>query len=391
MYISQNLLLLAGIAPNLVIPSPVPYTDRSSTDVAVPRSMHPVQVIRSLATNPTSQVTAEPGNGSQAEETDDDSDNRDDPNADSDGESIDTDSRGSQAARGGGSAHALSSSKDAKPHVSSSLADAAPAAPAAAAAAASASTPHFAIYAIDGVPPASSLKGVFNVLILAFLCGDADGPKTNGTGVPQIWAGMTTAQRQEYKDAGITVLVSLFGWTAKPTSSKWDPMTTANMMADWVTANGVDGVDVDYEDTVAMDGGIAEAWVISFTTQLRNKLPSPTYILTHAPMAPWFSGSYPGGGYRKIDQAVGGMIDWYNVQFYNAGPEYVDCTSLVQQNDDQTALLQINSEGKVPLNKLVMGKPAANGDGGSYTDITMLSSCIQTAKGAGWGQFHFYG
>lgn len=58
---------------------------------------------------------------------------------------------------------------------------------------------------------------------------------------------MTAPQRQEYKDAGITVLVSLFGWFAKPTSSNWDPTTTANMMAAWVKANGVDGIDVDYE------------------------------------------------------------------------------------------------------------------------------------------------
>ncbi|KAJ7723786.1 hypothetical protein B0H16DRAFT_1737054 [Mycena metata] len=62
----------------------------------------------------------------------------------------------------------------------------------------------------------------------------------------------------------------------------------------------------------------------------------------------------------------------------------VNCTSLVQENPDQTALLLINSEGKVPLNKLVLGKPATNGDGGSYTDITTLNSCIQTAKVAQW-------
>ncbi|KAJ7723772.1 chitinase [Mycena metata] len=227
-------------------------------------------------------------------------------------------------------------------------------------------------------------RSVFNTLILAFLCGDADGPRTNGTGVTQTWAGMTADQRQEYKAAGITILVSLFGWTAKPTSSKWDSTATANMMADWVMANGVDGIDVDYEGTVAMDAGLAEAWVASFTTQLRNRLPSPTYILTHAPMALWWSGTQLGGGYRTIDQTVGGMIDWYNVQFYNAGQQYVNCTSLVQENPDQTALLQINTEGKVPLNKLVLGKPATNGDGGSYTDITTLNSCIQTAKAAQW-------
>jgi len=43
------------------------------------------------------------------------------------------------------------------------------------------------------------------------------------------------------------------------------------------------------------------------------------YILTHGPVAPWFSpgGKFPGGAYLTIDKTVGDLIDWYNVQFYN--------------------------------------------------------------------------
>ena len=42
------------------------------------------------------------------------------------------------------------------------------------------------------------------------------------------------------------------------------------------------------------------------------------YILTHAPVAPWFSpGKFPSGAYLTIDRTVGDLIDWYNVQFYN--------------------------------------------------------------------------
>jgi chitinase len=58
---------------------------------------------------------------------------------------------------------------------------------------------------------------------------------------------MNAAQRQEYKDAGITVLVSLFGATPTPTTSNWNPTDTANIAATWIKANGVDGADVDYE------------------------------------------------------------------------------------------------------------------------------------------------
>ncbi len=85
--------------------------------------------------------------------------------------------------------------------------------------------------------------------MLAFLNGNqASGPSTTNPGVPQTWAALSAAERQEYKDAGITVLVSLFGGNEmEPTTWNWDPTETANMMAEWVKANGVDGVDVDYE------------------------------------------------------------------------------------------------------------------------------------------------
>lgn len=108
-------------------------------------------------------------------------------------------------------------------------------------------------------------------------------------------------------------------------------------------------MDVDYEDFAAMNAGHAEAWLISFTTQLRQLLPSadgyisvsislsplelalmslPRPEVTHAPVAPWFTSAkaiYSGGGYLHINSKVGALIDWYNVQFYNQGVnEYVD-------------------------------------------------------------------
>ena len=43
-----------------------------------------------------------------------------------------------------------------------------------------------------------------------------------------------------------------------------------------------------------MDGGTAEAWLISFTTQLRAQLPASDYIITHARSSPQLS-SIPTG------------------------------------------------------------------------------------------------
>ena len=38
----------------------------------------------------------------------------------------------------------------------------------------------------------------------------------------------------------------------------------------------------DEQDFGAMDSGTAEAWLISFTRQLRAQLPANDYIITHA-------------------------------------------------------------------------------------------------------------
>ena len=93
-------------------------------------------------------------------------------------------------------------------------------------------------------------------------------------------------------------------------------------MAQFVTANQLDGIDVDYEDLTAMNkgDGAAEAWVTTFTQTLRQTLPQGQFILSHAPLGPWFQpGFCPGGCYLTVDKTVGSLIDWYNIQFYNGG------------------------------------------------------------------------
>ncbi|KAJ7081273.1 glycoside hydrolase superfamily [Mycena epipterygia] len=325
----SHLLLLAATSPNLVTSSPVPPTGTSYTTGVSPfaRAVDPFQSLRSVNINLISQSRS-PGN-------------------------VKADS-----AAAGKSALVSAST----PKRTSTLA----------------SAPRFAVYAIDGIPPASSIKGIFNVLILAFLNGgkQTTGAGTDDTGVVQTWVGMSADDRQVYKDAGITVLVSAFGATPRPTTWNWDPTNSANIIAQWVKANGVDGVDVDYEDLEALNGGsgAAETWVITFTTQLKNQL------------GDGFNGKYGGGAYNKIDQTVGSMIDWYHVQFYNTGPAFENCQDLVQQSVDQTAVLQIHNVANVPLNKIVIGKPVTQPDGNDgYIDATTLSSCMQMAtNGTGW-------
>lgn len=254
--------------------------------------------------------------------------------------------------------------------------------------------PHFVVYTdqfisgVTGPPPLSQVKG-FNVVALAFLL--VAGPFDKA----QEWVSLTQAQRQsiksQYSAAGIKLIVSLFGSTDAPTTSGVDPIATANKMAKFVKEFDLDGVDVDYEDFDAINAGDGrgEAWIISFTKQLRTQLPQGQYLLTHAPVAPWFSpGKFGGGAYLTVHKQVGNLIDWYNVQFYNQGSnEYTTCSGLLTKSSNmwpQSALFQIAANG-VTLNKLVIGKPGKSGDASNgFVNPSTLAGCLQQAHANGW-------
>ncbi|KAJ7890534.1 glycoside hydrolase family 18 protein [Mycena olivaceomarginata] len=245
--------------------------------------------------------------------------------------------------------------------------------------------PHFVVYSdsyVSGTngPPAT---------ILSFLL--AAGPWDKA----YEWTTFTDAERAtikgQYAAAGIKLMVSAFGSTDVPTSSNLNPVTMATTMGNWVKKYNLDGIDIDYEDFNAFDvgDGKAEAWLISFTTQLRTILPQGQYIITHAPVAPWFSPSmWGGGGYLKVHSAVGSLIDWYNVQFYNQGAsEYTTCANLLTTSSStwpKTAVFQIGASG-VPLSKIVIGKPARSGDASNgFIATSTLAGCLATAKNQGW-------
>lgn len=252
--------------------------------------------------------------------------------------------------------------------------------------------PHFVVYhdtwqnANNGFPTAAQLKG-WNVLNIAFWL--VAGPWDNA----QQWTTLTAAQRSSlktsYNNAGIKLVVSAFGSTDVPTSSGLNPTTLANNLANYVKTYNLDGADIDYEDFGAFDGGSgsAENWLITFTQVLRAALPAPTYIITHAPVAPWFAPNrWGGGGYLKVHNSVGNLIDWYNIQFYNQN-DYTTCTTLISKSSSQwpkTSVLEIAASG-VPLSKIVIGKPGGTGDASNgYIAPATLAQCVSQAKSSGW-------
>lgn len=235
-------------------------------------------------------------------------------------------------------------------------------------------------------PTADTLKG-WDVLYLAFWMSHAVADNA------QNWASIDPATQATLKSGmgNTKLMVSAFGATEQPFSAGDDPAATAASLAAWVKAQNMDGVDVDFEDLDGFNNGKgAEDWLISFTTALRTALPSP-YIITHAPLAPWFQpgAKWGGGGYLKVDKAVGSMVDWYNVQFYNQGAtEYVDCNGLFVQSSSawpQTSVFEIIASGVDP-SKIVIGKPATTADASNgFMDPATFAGCVSQNWGKnGW-------
>lgn len=184
-------------------------------------------------------------------------------------------------------------------------------------------------------------------------------------------------------------MVSAFGATENPTSSGYDPVDTANKLAQFVYDNQFDGVDIDWEDTPAFtNNGPGETWLITLTQTLRSKLDSlgaTNAIITHAPQAPYFSNNhslYINGAYLTVNNQVGNLIQFYNIQFYNQGANmYETAADLFETSGGWakgTSVNEMVASGVDPL-KIVIGKPATVGDASnSYMDPSVLDQAIAT-------------
>ena len=78
--------------------------------------------------------------------------------------------------------------------------------------------------------------------------------------------------KKKYNDAGIKIMISAFGATEFPTSGKLDPIECANKLGKVVLENNLDGVDIDWEDNIAMNAGNGETWIVNFMIRLRQIL-----------------------------------------------------------------------------------------------------------------------
>jgi len=188
--------------------------------------------------------------------------------------------------------------------------------------------PRNVIYYNDGSNPISLARISslpYTDVILAFLVPDGNLNLMGQGGAFDANGNPNPSDIQTLQNTGKNVLISLGGATFP--SSAWqqyaqDVDGLVQKVAGYVTANGFDGVDIDYEDDSGFTGtydGIT--FLINLTNGLAQQLPSGRKIITHAPAPGYFN---PDGGYAnsytKIWEQAGSNISWFNCQFYNNPP-----------------------------------------------------------------------
>ncbi len=130
---------------------------------------------------------------------------------------------------------------------------------------------------------------------------------------------------QTLKNAGKNVLIS-FGGALGITSDQYKAYCgnvdslVSDLVGNWITKYGFNGVDIDFEDTSAFQSSPpynGVDFLISLTKELAKQLPSEQNIITHAPQTPYWGTTYVDEPYVKIWQNVSNSITWINNQFYN--------------------------------------------------------------------------
>jgi chitinase len=194
------------------------------------------------------------------------------------------------------------------------------------------------------------------------------------------------------QNAGKNVLVSFGGDPSTFPSSDWQRCArnveiVVNNIAAFVKNNGLNGVDIDYEDNAGFQGAYDGVGLLnSLTSGLATTLPPGRNIITHAPQTAYWDNSgavftWKTGGiapYVRTWQTVGRQIAWINNQFYN--------TAHYDKNDATKVQWYNNVAAITGPQKLLMGVLLSGGEGiPSLND--MVHNVIPSLKATFGAQF----
>jgi len=182
---------------------------------------------------------------------------------------------------------------------------------------------------------------------------------------PPVLTGTTLNAINELKENGQKVLISFGG--GEMTSLAYSKIVgseseLAKSISNFVVKNNLDGVDIDFEDTGAFTGTAnynGVDFLVNLTNALREELPSPQFLITHAPQPPYLQLGSGMDGYVSVMKEVGGEIDWLNVQFYNNPPWSSNPQQIISSYEQFSKLPGLSPE------KLLVGLPVAPNDAGS--------------------------
>jgi hypothetical protein len=176
------------------------------------------------------------------------------------------------------------------------------------------------------------------------------------------------------------VVVRAFGNAESPTTAGLKAEVCARGLAAFVLQNGLDGVDVSYQDNTSFNSGVAEQWLVDVTQVLRSLL--PFHLISHTIQAYYLDPTrYPSGSYSKVVTQIDSLTDLYPIAYYGQQKTrfdtfralFVDSGSEIQE----TAIFQLLARG-LKLSKIVIAKSVkADGQGtgfvfaGTLRDIFM--------------------
>jgi len=191
--------------------------------------------------------------------------------------------------------------------------------------AAVAETRYVVYYNSDATPLSKVAEAGYTHVILSFLTVDPAGGKA---ALALVEPDQISGQRSAItalKRAGKKVMISFGGGDME--SAAWRRIAgreadLARLLDGYVRQYGLDGVDIDFEITEALqqhppredfDG---KDLLIKLTRALRAALPAGA-LISHAPQPPYLDPRWEAAPYRDILKAVGEDIDWISVQYYN--------------------------------------------------------------------------